>query len=139
MAQCIYTVQPVTRRAQYTLTMQLQSPTPGALLRRALPRLCSVYLSAFAIVLEPRLRPRQRALAMWVVSAWALRRPVPVLSSALLMWLGERAAVRRDHTWSYREAEPGGVAPWLLPLWCLAAQFVVDAADASAARPHLTT
>lgn len=109
-------------------------PTSGSLQGRALPRLCTVYLSAFATVLTPALTPGQRALVMWLVAARALRRPVPVLSSAVLMWLGECAAVRFGHTWSYRDGPPGGVAPWLLPLWVLAAQFVVDAADATAER-----
>ena len=114
--------------------MPLHESTSAGLLRRALPRLCSVYLAAFVTLLAPALTPVQRALAMWCIAACALRRPVPVLSSALLMWLGECVAVRFAHTWSYRHVPPGSVAPYLLPLWCLAAQFVTDAADATSAR-----
>lgn len=69
---------------------------------------------------------------MWTVALWALRRPIPVLLSSFVMWVGELIAVQYGHTWSYTEMPKGKVAPWLGPLWVLAAQFIVDAADATA-------
>ena len=103
------------------------------LVPKVVARLLGVYLWAFACVLWPYFTaPWQRAVCLYAVALWARRpgRDLPVLASAVCMWLGEIVAVQFWGTWKY-DGFGHDVPPWLLPLWILSAMFTVDAADAT--------